>query len=170
MQGYNAQVAVTDDHLILGVHVSQDANDTHCFGPALNTAVVAATGLDLQIGTVLADAGYFTEENLTMPGPDRLIAPGKHRDLPTGTDPFFGPPPADASAKELMRHRLRTPADAAIYKRRSATVETLIAHLKDHVGLRRFSRRGLTAATAELNLAAAVVNLRRLHATAPALS
>jgi transposase len=172
VQGYNAQVAVTDDHLILGVHVSQDANDTHCFAPALNGAVLAATGLDLQIETVLADAGYFTEENLTMPGPDRLIAPGKHRDLPTGTgtDPAPGPAPGDASAKELMRHRLRTPEAAAIYKRRSATVETLIAHLKDHIGLRRFSRRGLTAATAELNLAAAVVNLRRLHTSALATS
>ena len=29
VQGYNAQIAVTDDHLILGVHVSRDANDTH---------------------------------------------------------------------------------------------------------------------------------------------
>ena len=65
--------------------------------------------VDLQIGTVLADAGYFTEENLTMPGPDRLIAPGKHRDLPTGTDPAPGPPPGDATARELMRDRLRTP-------------------------------------------------------------
>jgi transposase len=170
VQGYNAQVAVTDDHLILGVHVSQDANDTHCFAPALDTAMVAATGLDLEIGTVLADAGYFTEENLTMPGPDRLIAPGKHRDLPTGIEPDPGSPPEHASPQELMRHRLRTPAAAAIYKRRSATVETLIAHLKDHIGLRRFSRRGLTAATAELNLAAAVVNLRRLHTIAPATS
>ena len=124
--------------------MSQHANDTHCFAPALNEAMVAATGLDLQIGTVLADAGYFTEENLTMPGPDRLIAPGKHRDLPTGTGPAPGPPSGDASVKELMRHRLKTPAAAAIYKRRSATVETLIAHLKEHVGLRRFSRRGLT--------------------------
>ena len=107
--GYNAQVAVTDDHLILGVHVSQDANDTHCFAPALSTAMLAATGLDLQIETVLADAGYSTEENLTMPGPDRLIAPGKHRDLPTGTDPVPGSPPGDATPQELMRDRLRPP-------------------------------------------------------------
>jgi hypothetical protein len=132
--------------------------------------MIAATGLDLQIETVLADAGYFTEENLTMPGPDRLIAPGKHHDLPTGTDLVPAPPPGDASPQELMRHRLRTPVAAAIYKRRSATVETLIAHLKDHIALRRFSRRGLTAATAELNLAAAVVNLRRLHTSALATS
>src|SRR5580693_4274069 len=29
------------------------------------------------IGLVLADAGYCSEDNLTSPGPDRLIATGK---------------------------------------------------------------------------------------------
>src|SRR6202021_3371543 len=33
------------------------------------------------IGQVLADAGYCSEANLTCPGPDRLIATGKGRDL-----------------------------------------------------------------------------------------
>jgi hypothetical protein len=33
-------------------------------------------------GILLFDAGYWTEDNLTAPGPDRLIAPGKNRDLP----------------------------------------------------------------------------------------
>ena len=32
-------------------------------------------------GLFLADAGYCSEGNLTLPGPDRLIATGKHRDL-----------------------------------------------------------------------------------------
>ena len=126
----------------------------------------------MTIGTVLADAGYFTTDNLTMPGPDRLIAPGKNRDVLTeaGLAPASGPPPADASAEDAMRHRLRTPEGAHIYKRRSATVETVIAHLKDQAGLRRFARRGLPAASAELHLAAAVINLRRLHAAAPSTS
>lgn len=172
VQGYNAQVAVTDDHLVLGVHVSQDANDTHCFAPTLAAAAVAGTALDLQIGTVLADAGYFTEENLTMAGPDRLIAPGRNRDIARESreEPATGPPPANASAMDQMRHRLRSAEDHQVYKRRSATVETVIAHLKEQVGLRRFSRRGITAVTAELHLAAAVVNLRRMHAAALSLS
>jgi Transposase DDE domain len=115
---------------------------------------------------VLADAGYCTDENLTAPGPDRLIAPGKHRDLtPTG-DPVTGPPPPEASPKDAMRHRLRTEEGATAYKRRSATVEPVIAHLKELIGLTRFSRRGLPAATAELQLTAAVHNLRRMHAAA----
>jgi len=169
VQGYNAQVAVTDDHLILGIHLSQAANDKNCFAPTLAAAMQSATDLDLTIGTVLADAGYFTRDNLTMPGPDRLIAPGKTRDVlaQASSAPTSGPPPDQASAEDTMRHRLREPANAAVYKRRGATVETVIAHLKDQTGLRRFTRRGLQAATAELHLAAAVINLRRLHATTP---
>jgi hypothetical protein len=67
-----------------------------------------------------------------------------------------------------MRNRLRTPGGIAAYKRRSATVEPVNAHLKDQVGLRRFSRRGLKAATGELGLAATVVNLLKLHRHTPA--
>ena len=70
--------------------------------------------------------------------------------------------------KNAMRHRVREPGNAQLYKRRSATVEPVIAHLKDQTRLRRFARRGLQAATAELNLAAAVVNLTRLHNAASA--
>ena len=170
IQGYNAQIAVTDDHLILGIHVSQDANDTNCYTPTLDAATAQAIALDLKIGTVLADAGYFTDENLTATGPTRLIAPGKNRDIHTQArdEPTTGLPPDGADPKEAMRHRLREPGNAQLYKRRSATVETVIAHLKEQTKLRRFSRRGLPAVTAELNLAAAVINLTRLHNAAGA--
>jgi len=60
-----------------------------------------------------------------------------------------------------MTHRLRTPEGAAIYKRRGATVEPSIGTLKTI--LNRFSRRGLTAARSELNLAATAYNLRKIH-------
>ncbi|OBG84201.1 hypothetical protein A5698_17520 [Mycobacterium sp. E136] len=68
-----------------------------------------------------------------------------------------------------MRHKMRQPENAKAYKRRSATVEPVIGHLKDQIGLRRFARRGLQAVTAELHLAAAVLNLTRLHHKALAL-
>lgn len=165
VQGYNAQIAVSDDHFIVGTHLSQDANDANCFAPMLRIVTTAATGLGTQVETVLADAGYFTEENLTMPGPERLIAPGKNRDLARQAieEPAHGPPPVDAEARDQMRHRLRTAEGHELYKRRSATVETVIAHLKDQTALRRFARRGLTAAAAELDLAATAINIRRWH-------
>lgn len=46
------------------------------------------------IGLVLFDAGYLSEDNLTIDGPDRLIALGKSRDR---TNPTHGPAPASAS-------------------------------------------------------------------------
>jgi transposase len=174
VQGYNAQLAVTDDHLILATALTQDANDYDAFEPMMNAARAATEAVDQLggtggIGVILADAGYLTEDNLTITGPDRLIATGKHHDVSRNArdHPAQGPPSPGASAIERMRHRLRTPEDHATYKRRSATVEPVIGHLKDQTGLRRFSRRGLTAAASELNLAAAVVNLLKLHNHTP---
>lgn len=166
VQGYNAQFAVTDDHYILALLVSQEANDTGCYQPTLAQATLQANALDKTIDLVLADAGYCTEDNLIADGPDRLIATGKHRDLPD-PDPGATIDP-DAGPIEQMRQRLADPAARARYKRRSATVETVIAHTKDRTGLRRFARRGLQAATAELHLAATAINLTRLYNTRPA--
>jgi len=46
--------------------------------------------------------------------------------------------------------------------------EPVDGHLKDRIGLRQFSRRGLSAANTETHLAAAALNLRRLHRAQPA--
>ena len=164
VQAYNSQIVCSDDHFVVGVHVSQDANDTHCWTPALAAATAHTQSLGKSIGLVLADNGYFTEDNLTSPGPDRLIAPGKGRTLEHDTRlPTQNPPPPDLSASEAMRHRLRNPDQLQRYRRRSATVEPVIGQLKDRTGLRRFARRGLQAVTAELHLAAAALNLTHLH-------
>ena len=90
LQGYNAQLAVSDDHLILASDLSADTNDAPQFVSILNRAVNnVATHLDAEIGTVVADAGYCSHEALTAPGPDRLIATGRQPDRPskTGKDP-----------------------------------------------------------------------------------
>ena len=180
VQGYNAQLAVTADWLVLGVTLTQNPADTEQFTPMMHAAVAAAERLaphrppsnqpnspaqPAAIGLLLADAGYLSTDNLTAPGPDRLIAAGKHRDLDRAArdNPAHGPPPDTAGPIERMRHRLRTPDGATAYKQRGATVETVNAHIKDTIGLRRFSMRGLTACTAELNLTAATANLLKLH-------
>lgn len=165
VQAYNSQIVCSDDHIVIAVHVSQDANDMHCWTPSLAAATIHMDALGKTIGLVLADNGYFTEDNLTSTGPDRLISPGKGRDIHREAieHPTHGRPPADASPTDAMRHRLRNPDQMRRYKRRGATVEPVIGHLKDRIGLRRYARRGLTAATAELHLAATALNLTRLH-------
>jgi transposase len=115
------------------------------------------------IGVLVKDAGYHSDANLSAPGPDRLIADGKTRDL-ARRQPASGPPPAGATAVEANAHRLRTPEGRAAYKRRAPDVEGLHASLKDNGGLRRFSLRGLHNATSEFLFAGLAHNLRLLAA------
>lgn len=171
IHGYNAQLAVTDDQIILAAKVIQQPGDVEAFTPMMRAAEAAtemlgqAVGVDLAIGVLLADAGYLSTQNLTAPGPDRLIALGKnrHHQQAARERPTAGPPPQDADPIPAMDHRLRTPDGIATYKRRAVTVEPVNGHLKDRIGLRRFSLRGKEKAQAELTLAAATANLLKLH-------
>lgn len=173
IQGMNCQTSTSEDVFILTARATQDANDLGQFLPTRDAAeatlalVAERTGrADLQIGTMIADAGYDSEENLTAPGPDRLIADSKrHRiEARAAADPATGEPPQDAPARARMNHRLRTAEGLALYRRRSHLIETPNAWLKDGRGLRQFSRRGLAAVQSELSLAAAVTNLLRIAA------
>jgi transposase len=171
VQGYNCQLVVSADYLILAADLHHHPTDYRSYPPMIDQAgdaaraIRRATGRRSRIGTVLADAGYASTTNLTSPGPDRLIALGTGRELhhAARTHPAHGDPPSHATAWQRMNHRLRTPAGAVRYRRRAALVEPVHAHLKDRRGLRAFTRRGITAARSEYRFAAAVTNLLRLH-------
>jgi transposase len=154
LQGLNAQLAVSDDHLVIATDVTNCPNDMTSFTPMLNLATtnVGQHLPESSIGIALADAGYCSNDALTSPGPDRLIA--------TGRDPAK---PGKSRAIQAMAKRLQPDSpDRKTYSRRQATVEPVIGHLKDRIGLRRFSRRGIQAARHELALAALAHNIRRL--------
>jgi transposase len=175
VQGYNAQLAVTDDQLIVAVSLGQSTNDQTCFVPMMRAAQQAAARLHAAtgnrehvIGTVLADAGYHSEANLNVEGPDRLIALGKGRDQARAAveRPEQGPPPPRATPRQANAHPLRTPEGRDLYKRRGATAEPGIGNLKKI--LDRFSRRGLHNALSELHLAATAFNLMKIYNAIPA--
>lgn len=169
VQGYNAQCAVTADQIILATHLSTSPVDVVSYDHMVAATELAAATLDAsdEVETLLFDTGYASDANLTAPGPDRLIALGKTHSVQAAArdNPATGPPPADATPRQAMDHRLRTPEGAALYKRRGATVEPGIGNLKKL--LDRFSRRGHAAATSELHLAATVFNLLKIHRAAP---
>ena len=131
-------------------------------GPDHDAAACHAA-MTSRIGVLVADAGYHSEANLAAPGPDRLIADAKTRDL-ARREPAEGPPPEGATAAEANAHRLAAPEGRALCKRRAPDVEGLHASLKDDGGLRRFSLRGLHNATSEFLFAGLAHNLRLLAA------
>lgn len=168
VQGFNAQAVVTKNHIVVATFVSQNANDVELFVPMLARLAVAlaAAGIADPIGTILADAGYWSEDNATADGPDRLIATLKDykqrraaRDAGTTT----GEPPEGATVLEAMEHRLRTAEGAAAYAQRSHTVEPVFGDRKENHGCRRFRRRGLTAATSEWAFMNLTGNLTKLY-------
>jgi hypothetical protein len=166
VQGFNCQLGVTADQIIIAATATQQPADTTCFEPIMQQAMTATADLadrpDAQIGTVLADAGYFSEHNLTCHGPNRLIAPGNRRTMTSSPDTGQSDSTGTPAMRE-MRQRLQTDDGKACYAARGATVEAVNGQLKDRVGLRQFRRRGLNAAQAELLFAAAVHNLRKAH-------
>jgi transposase len=164
-QCYNGQLAVSEDHFIVVVDVSTNPADITSFQRMTGKTVQTADDLDAadELGTLLFDTGYCSDETLAAPGPDRLIATGTTRSVRQAArdNPTTGPPPENVSPREAMDHRLRTPDGAKLYTRRGATVEPTIGNLKKIID--RFSLRGLAAVTAEAHLAAAAFNLGRLH-------
>lgn len=167
VQGYNAQAMVDRNQIIIGHAVSQDPNDLGLYQPMVDTtlATLAAAGACKPVGVILADAGYWSKDNATAAGPDRLIATTKDhkqrraaRELGTTT----GPPPNDATPLEAMEHRLRTADGAALYAHRSHLVEPVFAIKANH-GYHRFRRRGHKAASSEWALLTTVHNLGKLR-------
>lgn len=180
VQGYNCQATTSRDGFIIATSVGNNPNDTTAFSTILDKTAAAAALIDSHrpntagapagIGVVLADAGYLSTENLTMPGPDRLIAVGKSHDLALAAheDPAAGPPPADATPIEAMAHRLRTPEGHDLYKQRGHIAETPFAHAKHNWGFRRFTSRGIERAAAEFSFHALVHNVvKAITAGAP---
>ncbi len=171
VQGFNAQAAVNAQQVVVACAVTQDRNDVGQLVPMMAAVAANATaaGIEGSVGTVLGDAGYWSEANATAPGPDRLIATSKDwkqrraaREMGTTT----GPAPEGASALEAMEHRLRTEEGAAAYGRRSCTVEPIFGQTKENRGIRRFMRRGLAAAESEWALVCATGNILKLYSHA----
>jgi transposase len=187
-QGYNTQNMPSQDGLIIATELTDEQNDCPSFEPMLAKGQQAAAlivahrpaagpqpaGQDPDGGSqeqdsielALADAGYCSEANLTCPGPDRLIATGKHRDLEKAArDPSSGSPDWGGPAIQAMRERLKTPEGIAAYRQRGHIAETPHGHIKHNMGFRQLSVRGKRKASAEWTFAAAVYNLFKAIST-----
>jgi transposase len=160
--GYTADVAVNEDHLIVGQRVTQAAADNASLLPMVEEAE-RQTGAKVE--QALADAGFFSLDNieeLERRGVDVYLPDSNlAQELNTGR-----------RCKRLrlsrtqrrMRQKLRTPAGRAVYGRRKGIVEPVLGTLKEQRGMKRFRLRGLDKVNIEFTMAAIAFNLTRLRA------
>jgi transposase len=165
IQGYNAQVAVdVDTQIIVAAQLSNQAAD----GPHLVEIVEQVRqATDRRPQEVLADAGYFSEHNVTTlqgQGISVLIPPERvrHRTWRERSSPS-SPPPEDASVAQWMRYQLTLPENRERYRRREQSAEPVFGQIKQGRGLRQFLLRGLDKVSALWQLDCAAHNLLKLY-------
>ena len=166
-QHYNAQVAVEQSSiLIVGNHLSDHPNDKQEAVPTLEAIPTEQIG---QPDAAALDNGYFSQANIEAfeaRGVTPYIATGRESHHHSWQEFFAGqpdPPAEEASPKEKMAYKLKTDIGQAIYRLRKSTVEPVIGIIKEVLGFRQFSLRGLVKAAGEWNLVCIAFNLKRMH-------
>jgi transposase len=112
-----------------------------------------------------ADNGYFSEANvgsLEARGFDPHIATGRQKHNPGAGPQAADPPPAGATVKERMAHKLRTRAGRARYAQRKQIVEPVFGQIKQGRGFRQFLLRGLQKVQGEWKLVCLTHNLLKI--------
>lgn len=165
-QHYNVQVAVTQDSLlIVASSLSNHPNDKQEAEPTLD-ALPEELG---QPEGVAMDNGYFSASNIEASeklGIEPYIATGREPHYKRVEDLLGNlpdEPPADASPKEKMAYKLATDIGRQIYRLRKCTVEPVIGIIKEILGFRQFSLRGLINVAGEWCLVCLAFNLKRMH-------
>jgi transposase len=165
-QHYNVQVAVDQESLfVVGHSLSNHPVDTY-------EAIPTVDAIPAEIGKPTAaalDKIYFAPKNiqeLEARNIDPFIATGREPHHKSWQERFARtpePPPPDASPIVKMAYKLQTEIGKAIYGLRKSTAEPVIGIIKEVLGFRQFSLRGVIAAAGEWCLVCLAWNLKRLH-------
>ena len=158
---YNAQTAVDEAaHIIVAAELTNSASDAAQL-PRMLQAVKDNLGKAPK--QVLADTGYRSEvvfEQLSGGETELVVSIG--REGKAQLDFHADRKPHSA----LMAAKLRTPEGKAAYRKRKWIAEPPNGWIKNVLGFRQFSMRGLHRVTAEWKLVCAALNLRRMCAMA----
>ena len=165
-QCYNGQVAVDQASLLIVANtLSNHPNDQQEALPTVD-AIPPAVGVPT---AAALDAGYFSQTNvagLLARQIDPYIATGRephHVTWQSLLQPLADPPSPDAPLAVQMAYKLRTEIGQRIYAVRKSTVEPVIGIIKEVLGFRQFSLRGLDKAAGEWSLVCLAFNFKRLH-------
>jgi transposase len=162
LQGYNVQVAASEDQIILATSPTRVAADTGQLEPMIELAQrnLATIGVEDPVDQALADSGYWNirqVQALRTAGIRPLVPPiNRGRSGPwTSTETI------------RMRAQLADPEDGGHqYKRRQQIIEPVFARIKHHRQITRLFRRGKQGVQVEISLIATTHNLLKLRTAA----
>jgi Transposase DDE domain len=151
VQGYNAQAAVNENHVVLAAEICVVSPDFGNLEPVLRATEteLAHAGVSDIPGVVLADTGYWHRVHTAVPSRSDTsvllrVRRDQHRD-PT------------------RRGVLSSEHGASLYRKLQGLVEPVFANTKFNRKIDRFHRRGRSAVRSEWRLITATHNLLRLH-------
>jgi hypothetical protein len=154
---YNAQTAVDDTaHIIVAAELTNCGSDA---GELPTMLQAVEDNLGAMPEQALADTGYRSEavfEQLAQRGCDLLVSLGREGKQQLRFDPERSPHTA------AMAARLQTNEGKAAYRRRKWIAEPPNGWIKNVLGFRQFSLRGLHRVRAEWKLVCLALNLRRM--------
>jgi transposase len=171
VQAYNGQAAVdVDSMLIVAATLTQHTNDKQQVEPMLDELAKLTPALG-KPGTLLADNGYFSQGNVKTCAARSitpLIALGRDaHHLPLEERLAADAPEPDSDDPVVkMAHALKTKQGRAQYGKRKCTIEQVFGIIKQIMGFRQFSLRGLQATSGEWKLVAMAYNLKRMQVLA----
>jgi transposase len=163
----NAQAVANEHQIILAADVTHQTNDKRQAVPMIDQtrANLEAAGVKPAIGAAVMDSGFYSEANtqaLESRGIDPYVATERlkhHEEIPQAPR---GRIPAGLSAKQRMARKLRTKKGRTEYAKRKGMIEPIFGQLKQVLGFRQFSLRGLAQMRGEWRLVCAVHNLLKL--------
>jgi transposase len=163
----NAQAVTNEHQIILAADVTTQANDVRQLVPmvAQTQANLDLAGVTEAIEAALGDAGYYSEANakdLAQRGIEAYLATERLKHHEKIASAPRGRIPADLSAKQRMARKLRTKKGRLMYAKRKGMIEPIFGQLKQVLGFRQFSMRGLSSMRGEWRLMATVHNLLKL--------
>jgi transposase len=169
-QCYNGQAIVDSTaQVIVVAELSDQAPDARQLQPALDQLDENLRAIDARLpdgAALLADAGYFSEDNVRITsehGLDPHLATGRFKHSEPPAPAPRGPIPRHATPKQKMARKLKTKQGAAAYARRKTIVEPVFGQMDTVQDARQLLLRGKAAARAQWRFNCAVHNLLKLH-------
>jgi transposase len=169
-QCFNGQAIVDSTaQVIVVAELSDQAPDARQLQPALDQLDENMRAIDARLpdgAALLADAGYFSEDNVRITsehGLDPHLATGRFKHSEPPAPAPRGPIPRHATPKQKMARKLKTKQGAAAYARRKTIVEPVFGQMDTVQDARQLLLRGKAAARAQWRFNCAVHNLLKLH-------